>query len=386
MKVLIAIDSFKGSLSSLEAGRAAERGILRAVPDAVTVVKPLADGGEGTAEALITGMGGRAQSVAVHDPLGREITAEYGILPDETAVMEMAAAAGLTLIGENERDIMAASTYGVGEMIADAVRRGCREFIIGIGGSVTNDGGAGCLQALGFGLFDSKGEPISRGAGGLADLAEITADNLLPELRDCRFRVACDVKNPLCGENGCSRVFAPQKGAAEEDIPLMDGWLRHYGELMKGTFPQADPNCEGAGAAGGMGFALMFALGAELRSGAELVMEAVAMEQAVQQADIVVTGEGCLDGQTAMGKAPAAMAALAKKHGKPVIAFGGAVGRGAELLRDKGIDACFCIQTRPCSLAEAMVRENAAENLSKTAEQVFSTIKIVGSLSNIRNL
>lgn len=379
MKVLIAIDSFKGSLTSLEAGRAAERGILRAMPDADVTVKPLADGGEGTAEALITGMGGRTQSVMVHDPLGREITAEYGILPDGTAVMEMAAAAGLTLLGEDERDIMSASTCGVGEMIADAVRKGCRDFIIGIGGSATNDGGAGCLQALGFGLVDGNGAPISRGARGLADLAEITADGALHELRDCRFRVACDVKNPLCGEKGCSRVFAPQKGAAEEDIPLMDGWLGHYAETMKRTFPQADPNCEGAGAAGGMGFALMFALGAELRSGAELVMEAVAMEQAVQQADIVVTGEGCLDGQTAMGKAPAVLAALAKKHGKPVLAFGGAVGRGAELLREKGIDACFSIQTRPCTLAEAMDSRTAAENLSKTAEQVFCTVKIASS-------
>ena len=379
MKVLIAIDSFKGSLTSLEAGRAAERGILRAMPDADVTVKPLADGGEGTAEALITGMGGRTQSVTVHDPLGREITAEYGILPDGTAVMEMAAAAGLTLLSEDERDIMATSTCGVGEMIADAVRKGCRDFIISIGGSATNDGGAGCLQALGFGLLDSKGEPISRGARGLADLAEITADGALYELRDCRFRVACDVKNPLCGEKGCSRVFAPQKGAAEEDIPLMDGWLSRYAETMKRTFPQADPNCEGAGAAGGMGFALMFALGAELRSGAELVMEAVAMEQAVQQADIVVTGEGCLDGQTAMGKAPAVMAALAKKYGKPVLAFGGAVGRGAELLREKGIDACFSIQTRPCTLAEAMDSRTAAENLSKTAEQVFCTVKIASS-------
>lgn len=379
MKVLIAIDSFKGSLTSLEAGRAAERGILRAMPDADVTVKPLADGGEGTAEALITGMGGRTQSVTVHDPLGREITAEYGILPDGTAVMEMAAAAGLTLLGEDERDIMSASTCGVGEMIADAVSRGCRDFIIGIGGSATNDGGAGCLQALGFGLFDGNGAPISRGAMGLADLAEITADSALHELRDCRFRVACDVKNPLFGEKGCSRVFAPQKGAAEEDIPLMDGWLGHYAETMKRTFPQADPNCEGAGAAGGMGFALMFALGAELRSGAELVMEAVAMEQAVQQADIVVTGEGCLDGQTAMGKAPAVLAALAKKYGKPVLAFGGAVGRGAELLREKGIDACFSIQTRPCTLAEAMDSRTAAENLSKTAEQVFCTVKIASS-------
>ena len=379
MKVLIAIDSFKGSLTSLEAGRAAERGILRAMPNADVTVKPLADGGEGTAEALITGMGGRTQSVTVHDPLGREITAEYGIMPDGTAVMEMAAAAGLTLLGEEERDIMSASTYGVGEMIADAVSKGCRDFIIGIGGSATNDGGAGCLQALGIGLYDGNGAPISCGARGLADLAEITADGALHELRDCRFRVACDVKNPLCGEKGCSRVFAPQKGAAEEDIPLMDGWLGHYAETMKRTFPQADPNCEGAGAAGGMGFALMFALGAELRSGAELVMEAVAMEQAVQQADIVVTGEGCLDGQTAMGKAPAVLAALAKKYGKPVLAFGGAVGRGAELLREKGIDACFSIQTRPCTLAEAMNSETAAENLSKTAEQVFCTVKIASS-------
>ena len=226
MRVVIAIDSFKGSLSSPEAGRAAAEGILRVFPDAETVIRPVADGGEGTVEALVTGLNGQFCETEAADPLGKRIKAKYGILPDNTAVIEMAAASGLTLLSENERDPMLTTTYGTGELILDAIHHGCRSIMIGIGGSATNDGGIGCLQALGFGMLDRNGHQVGYGAKGLSELAEITDSNLISELKECRFHAACDVTNPLCGDNGCSAVFAPQKGADAEMIRRMDGYLR----------------------------------------------------------------------------------------------------------------------------------------------------------------
>ena len=227
MRVVIAIDSFKGSLSSLEAGRAAAEGILRVFPDAETVIRPVADGGEGTVDTLVAGLNGQLREAAVTAPLGRRIIAKYGILPDNTAVVEMAAASGLMLLSENERTPMHTTTYGTGEMILDAIHHGCRNFIIGIGGSATNDGGIGCLQALGFGMLDKNGRQVGYGAKGLSQLAEIKGTNVVPELRECIFHIACDVTNHLCGDNGCCAVFAPQKGADTEMIRLMDGYLRN---------------------------------------------------------------------------------------------------------------------------------------------------------------
>ena len=278
LKAVIAMDSFKGSVSSIEAGNAVAEGIRRVFPDADTIIKPVADGGEGTVEALVSGLNGRLCEAEVSDPLGRKITAKYGILPNNTAVIEMAAASGLTLLSENERDPMLTTTYGTGELILSAIRNGCRDFIIGIGGSATNDGGIGCLQALGFGMLDSNGQQVGFGAKGLSQLAEITDTNVIPELKECSFHVACDVTNPLCGEKGCSAVFAPQKGADSTAIELMDSWLRDYAELTKTIFPNASPDMAGAGAAGGLGFALMYYLNAELESGVDLIMRETKLE------------------------------------------------------------------------------------------------------------
>ncbi len=376
MKAVIAMDSFKGSVSSLEAGNAVAEGIRRVFPDADTIIKPVADGGEGTVESLVSGLNGRFCEAEVSDPLGRKIAAKYGILPNNTAVIEMAAASGLTLLSENERDPMLTTTYGTGELILSAIRNGCRNFIIGIGGSATNDGGIGCLQALGFGMLDSKGREVGFGAKGLSQLAKITDTNVIPELNKCSFKVACDVTNPLCGENGCSAVFASQKGAKAEMIPVMDGYLRNYAELTKKYNTAASPDTPGAGAAGGLGFALMYYLNAEFESGIELIMRETQLESAIIDADIVITGEGCLDSQTAMGKAPVGIARIAKKYGKPVIAFSGAVKSGAELCNQNGIDAYFHLLRQISTLEEAMDKTTAYRNLADTAEQVFRTIKL----------
>ena len=376
MKAVIAMDSFKGSISSIEAGNAVAEGIRRVFPDADTIIKPVADGGEGTVESLVSGLNGRLCEAEVSDPLGRKITARYGILPNNTAVIEMAAASGLTLLSENERDPMLTTTYGTGELILSAIRNGCRDFIIGIGGSATNDGGIGCLQALGFGMLDSKGRQVGLGAKGLSQLEKITDTNVIHELKECSFKVACDVTNPLCGENGCSAVFASQKGAKVEMIPVMDGYLRNYAELTKKYNTTASPDTPGAGAAGGLGFALMYYLNAGFESGIELIMRETQLEDAVKNADVVITGEGCLDSQTAMGKAPVGIAKIAKKYGKPVIAFSGAVKIGAELCNQNGIDAYFPILRQVSTLEEAMDKTTAYRNLADTTEQVFRTIKL----------
>ena len=376
MKAVIAIDSFKGSISSIEAGNAVAEGIRRVFPDADTIIKPVADGGEGTVEALVSGLNGQLCEAEVSDPLGRKMTAKYGVLPNNTAVIEMAAASGLTLIPPFVDAPMHTTTYGTGELILDAIKRGCRNFIIGIGGSATNDGGIGCLQALGFGMLDDNGRQVSFGAKGLSQLAEITAASVIPELKECSFKVACDVTNPLCGENGCSAVFAPQKGAKAEMIPIMNGYLRNYAELTKKYNAAASPDTAGAGAAGGLGFALMYYLGAEFESGVDLIIRETKLEAAIKGADIVVTGEGCLDGQTAMGKAPVGIARIAKKYGKPVIAFSGAVKNGAELCNQNGIDAYFPVLRAVSTLEQAMDKTNAYRNLADTAEQVFRTIKL----------
>ena len=376
MRVVIAIDSLKGSLSSLNAGKAAAEGILRVFTDAETIIRPVADGGEGTVEALITGLNGQLHETEVTDPLGRKTVAKYGILPDKTAVIEMAAASGLTLLSANECDPLHTTTYGTGELILHAVHNGCRNFIIGIGGSATNDGGIGCLQALGFGMLDKNGQQVGYGANEISKLSEITDRNVLPELRECLFHVACDVTNPLCGKNGCSAVFAPQKGANIETIRLMDKYLGNYAELTKNYNHSASPDTPGVGAAGGLGFALMYYLNATLESGVQLILRETKLDETIANADIVITGEGCLDSQTAMGKAPVGIAKIAKKYGKPVIALSGTVRDGAELCNPLGIDAFFPILRQISTLEQAMDNTNAYNNLANTTEQVFRTIKL----------
>lgn len=376
MKAVIAIDSFKGSLTSLEAGNAVANGIRRVYKDAEITVRPIADGGEGTVDAVISALKGEFQYVTVRDPLGRPIESRYGIASG-TAIIEMAAASGITLVSERERNPLNTTTYGVGELIKDAISKGIRDFVIGIGGSATNDGGIGMLSALGFEFLDKDGNSVSFGAKGLEFLTEIKAENAIKKLKECTFKVACDVKNPLCGEKGCSVIFAPQKGATDETIEKMDNWLSKYADLTKSILPHSDPDLPGSGAAGGLGFALRSYLGATLTPGIDLIIEATGLDEVIKSADIVITGEGRLDGQSYMGKAPIGIAKLAKKYGKPVIAFAGAVTPDARICNSHGIDAFFPAVRKPCTLDEAMDPENAKSNLADTAEQVFRVINSI---------
>lgn len=375
-KVVIAIDSFKGSLNTFQAGKAIEEGIIKVYKDAEITVSPIADGGEGTVEAIISAAKGEMTEVTVLNPIGAKIQASYGVIPKtKTAIIEMSAAAGITLIDEKERNPLNTTTYGVGEMILDAISKGCRKFIIGIGGSATNDGGIGMLQALGFEFLDCRGNQVAFGAKGIKDIVEIRAHNAAKELKECSFCVACDVTNVLCGENGCSAIYGPQKGATPSMIKDMDTWLGNYAALTKKVFPASDLNFPGTGAAGGLGFAFLSYLDATLRSGIDLVIKETELEKYIKEADVVITGEGRLDGQSNMGKAPIGVARLAKKYNKPVIAFSGCVTDDAAVCNQYGIDAFFPILRTPCSLEEAMDCDNAYTNLRNTAEQVFRLIK-----------
>lgn len=372
MKVVIAIDSFKGSLSSLQAGNAVKEAIGRLSDHAEVIVKPLADGGEGTVEALSETSNSETVQLKVNGPLLNPVIAKYCILKNtNTAVIEMASASGITLISADERNPMETTTFGVGELIKDAIKKGCRRFIVGIGGSATNDGGTGMLTALGYEFTDINDNPISLGAKGLKDLYKIKADRVMPELKECQFHIACDVTNPLCGENGCSAVFGPQKGATPEMIHDMDAWLENYAELAQTISSKADKTCAGAGAAGGLGFAFLAFTNATLKSGIEIVLEEIDIEAEIKNADIVVTGEGRLDSQTIMGKAPIGVAKLAKKYGKKVIAFSGCVTDDAEICNTHGIDAFFPVLRGITTLEEALDTNNAYKNLSATAYQVF---------------
>lgn len=376
MKIVISIDSFKGSLSSMEAGTAVATGIHRVNPQTEVVIKPLADGGEGTVSALIEGMNGQKVTIPVTGPLEEKVQATYGVIADQKlAVIEMSEAAGLTLVPPAQRNPLFTTTYGVGELILDAVEKGCRHFIIGIGGSATNDGGAGMLQALGFDLLDANEKPIALGGQGLAELKEIRCDRVPGVLQECEFRIACDVTNPLCGPNGSSAVFGPQKGATKDMVADLDGWLMNFAKVAQAQFPKADPLAPGTGAAGGLGFAFQAFLQGKLEPGIDIVLETIALEKALLDADLVITGEGRLDEQTAMGKAPVGVAKLAKKHGKTVIAFSGSVTSGARECNKQGIDAYFPILRQITTLEEAMDNEQAAQNLADTAEQVMRLVR-----------
>ena len=369
MKAVIAIDSLKGSLTSMEAGHAIADGIRKAYPDAETAVRPLADGGEGTVDALVEGMMGSMQEITVNDPLGRPVSAKYGIIESsKTAIIEMSAAAGITLVTDSERNPLNTTTFGVGEMIKDAISKGCREFIIGIGGSATNDGGIGMLQALGFGFLDKSGNQVAFGA-------TITDTNVIPELKESKFHIACDVTNPLCGDNGCSAVYGPQKGADASMIMNMDKWLSYYAALTREKYPKADPKFPGTGAAGGLGFAFLAYTNASLEPGIDLILKETRLEEYIKDADVVITGEGRLDFQTAMGKAPVGVAKLAKKYDIPVLAFAGSVTKDATECNRNGIDAFFPILRGISTLDEAMNSDNARANMTDTVEQVFRTIK-----------
>ena len=377
MKIVIAIDSLNGSLSSMEAGHAIEQGIRNVLPETKVLVKPLADGGEGTTEALVEGLGGDMVQVQVHGPLETPVNAAYGVIRESnTAIMEMAAAAGIILVGKDKRPLDA-TTYGVGEMIRDAITRGCREFIIGIGGSATNDGGIGMLTALGYEFLDAEGKPAGIGAGALYKVAKICDDKVMPELKDCHFRIACDVTNPLCGENGSTYIYGPQKGVTVELRDELDHAMGAYAQVVKAYNGTDYAKTPGAGAAGGLGFAFLSFLSGELLPGIELVLNAVEMDKAMEGADLVFTGEGRLDYQTAMGKAPVGIAKMAKKHGAKVIALAGAVIEGAQECNEQGIDAYFPILRQVVTLDEAMDPATARKNMVETTEQVMRLVAAV---------
>ena len=397
MKILIAIDSFKGSLSSKEAGEAIKSGILRVIPDAEVLISPLADGGEGTVETLVEALGGSLETVRVKGPLFQEVEAHYGILPEskkntseaslktssknplsngKLAVMEMSQASGITLLSPEKRNPLKTSSYGVGQMILDAYYKGCRRFLIGIGGSATNDGGIGMLSALGFRFTKDNGEEILPIGEGLKDLAGIENTSVPEGLLQCSFQIACDVENPLYGENGASLIYGFQKGGNKEMLSQMDLWMKHYSELVKEYNPAANSEAPGSGAAGGLGFAFRSFLQGELKSGVSLILEETKLSEKMQGADLVITEEGRLDEQSAMGKAPIGVAKLAKEQGIPVVAFAGAVTEGAKACNQAGIDAYFPILREITTLEDAMKKETAKQNLADTVEQVMRLYRL----------
>lgn len=365
MKIVIAIDSFKGSLTSLEAGKAAEIGIKNAAPNAEIKIYPLADGGEGTCKTLTEGLGGKIKTVKVTGALGKRTDAEFGEV-DDLAIIEMAAAAGLAQVPPDLRNPLRTTTFGVGEMILSAVADGCRNFIIGIGGSATNDCGLGMLTALGFnfgsGIFGRN----------LSHVKKIESEKVPPEIFDCKFKIACDVKNPLTGENGCSAVYAPQKGADEKIVAQMDGWIKNFAELTLQTFNIEKKSVEGDGAAGGLGFAFRTFLRGELVPGVELVLDALKISEDLRDADILITGEGNIDKQTLQGKAPAGVAKLAKKLNPKIKVV--AIGGGVKNVRSNEIDAIFSILREPIPLETAVQKLIAKRNISATLENIIKLI------------
>ena len=373
MKIIVAPDSFKESLSSLEAARQIEAGFREIFPDAEILKLPVADGGEGTVEALVAATGGEIRKVRVSGPLGTPVEAFYGVCGDgRTAVIEMAAASGLALVPPDRRDPLLTGSSGTGQLIRRALDDGLRHLIIGIGGSATNDAGAGMLQALGVRLLDARGQDLSAGGGALKRLAKIDAGGLDPRLADCRVEVACDVDNPLTGERGASAVFGPQKGATPAMVAELDANLALFARVVERDLGRSIEGVPGAGAAGGMGGALMAFLRARLRPGVEIVLDAIELKTLMRGADLVITGEGCIDRQCIYGKTPVGVARIARQEGVPVIALAGGLGPGAEAVRDCGIQALFSIVRGPCSLEEALSK--AAQNLHSAARHLAAVI------------
>lgn len=371
MHIIIAPDSYKGSVSALGVADAIGRGILRVFPDAQVFKAPMADGGEGTVEALVAATDGEILHESVIGPLGEAVTAHWGVLGDgQTAVIEMASASGLPLVPKEKRDPRITTTYGTGQLMKAALDRGLRKMIIGIGGSATNDGGSGMATALGVRFLDSAGKQLSPGGAALAQLAEIDLQKVDARLKDAEVTVACDVDNPLCGPKGASAVYGPQKGATPEMVKELDAALKNFSEFARRATGKDMAEYPGAGAAGGLGAGLLFFTNALLRPGVEIVIEATGLNSLTQTVDLVITGEGATDFQTAFGKAPVGVAGVAKKHGKPVVCLSGSLGPGAEDVLQHGIDAIMSVVPRPMSLEECMkngeaLLEQAAERLAR---------------------
>jgi len=376
LKVVIAPDSYKGCLSALEVAKAMERGVLSVFPQAEVRKIPIADGGEGTVEALVAATNGQLRQTEVSGPLGNRIMAQWGVLGDGvTAVIEMAAASGLPLVPKDKRDPRFTTTYGTGELIKAALDAGLRKIIIGIGGSATNDGGTGMARALGVRFLDGDGREVADGGGTLADICQIEAGAIDSRVMASEIIVACDVDNPLCGTRGASAVFGPQKGATPEMVQQLDAGLAKYASCAKLATGRDVAENAGAGAAGGLGAGLMFFTPAQLKPGVEIVLDAVGFSDIVRDADFVITGEGRTDFQTAFGKAPVGVAKVAKTHGAPVFCISGGLGEGADDVLAQGIDAVMSICDRPLSLEECMAAggrliEPAAARLCRIVKAV----------------
>lgn len=374
-RYLCAPDSFKESLTAMEAARAMAQGIENADHDAEVRCLPMADGGEGTARALVDATGGSMRAVPVHDPLGRPVEGHFGLLADgTTAVVETAEASGLALLEAKERNPLIASSYGTGELMLAAVRSGAKRIIVGLGGSATNDAGAGLLQALGVRLLDKNGNDLAHGGAALANLTTIDISTMDPALKNVAITAACDVTNPLTGPTGASAVFGPQKGASKDDVATLDAALAHFAQVIDSQLGVAVNDVPGAGAAGGIGAALKGFLNAEFRPGIAIVIEQSGLDAAAQWADVVFAGEGSIDFQTKFGKTPAGVAETAKRHGKPVIAVAGHIGTGIDELHEVGIDAVFGIAPGAASLSELLA--DAAANVTRTTEQIVRTLQL----------
>ncbi|MEH7885243.1 glycerate kinase [Bacillus sp. JJ1609] len=375
MKIVIAPDSFKESLTALEAALAIEKGMKKVLPDADFIKVPMADGGEGTVQSLVDATGGKIISKTVTGPLGESVEAFFGISGDEkTAVIEMAAASGLHLVPAEKRNPLITTTRGTGELIAAALDYGIDRIIIGIGGSATNDGGAGMAKALGIKLLDSEGNEIGDGGGALGNIAAIDMSNMDPRVASVSIEVACDVDNPLTGPKGASSIFGPQKGANPEMVRLLDGNLIHYAQMIRRDVGKDIEKIAGSGAAGGLGGGLMAFLSAELKRGVDIVLEATALEDQLKDADFVITGEGKIDGQTIFGKTPIGVAKTAKKHSIPVIAIAGNVGYDSHVVHEHGIDAVFSIVPGIIPLSDAF--ENASVYVERLAANLATVIKL----------
>lgn len=375
MKVVIAPQAFKGSISALDVAKAMGEGVRRVVPDAEIAIVPVADGGDGTLETLVEGSGGNIRSLEVTGPLGEKRTAEWGALGDGlTAVIEMARTSGLALVPIDKRDPMKATTYGLGEAIRNAMDEGFRRFIVGIGGSATNDAGAGMAQALGVKLLDKEGNKLPFGGAVLANLDRIDVSGLDSRVSECEFMVACDVNNPLTGPTGASAIYGPQKGATPEMIEELDVALGHFATIVKRDLGDDINDVPGSGAAGGLGGGMIAFLNGELRAGVDIILDAVGLDQHLVGADLVLTGEGSLDHSTVYNKAPVGVASRAKNLGIPVVAVAGSLGQGYHDLHKHGIDAACAITCGPMTLDEAS--GNAANLITCATEESLMFMKV----------
>lgn len=376
LTIVLAPDSFKESMTAKEVCESMEAGIKKINKNITCIQVPMADGGEGTMQSLVDATDGKIYSLNVVGPLGDEIKAEYGILGDgEIGILEMASASGIQLVPKEKRNPLITTSYGTGQLIKACLDKGVKKLLIGIGGSATNDGGAGVIQALGGKLLDENGNELAFGGGQLKNLYKIDLTNFDKRIKDIKIEVACDVNNPLCGERGASNVFGPQKGANAEVIELLDEGLKHYADIIKKQFGKDVLNVPGAGAAGGLGAGLMVFLNGQLKKGIEMVIEYSGLEEKVKNADMVWTGEGSIDFQTQYGKTPLGVATVAKKYNKPVIALAGRVGDNIDVLYEKGIDSIFGIVRELTTLDEALL--NGKKNIQKTSEDIIRLINLI---------